>query len=191
MALWMRLYNRWQRHLLGNAQLVIRLAFSETTRREMIETFAKAPLVEIVAELRWQPSGQPLQLTQAGGGAGISPAVFIGDTTLEEFFLGFASHVNQLGFPRAERLVPSGVPLMPFRPVWRFRRSDNESAGVLYHIGPGLFSANAIPPYRSWRDFSPVVKSGVEALLKTRVESEKDAPFSQQCCATSMPSTSS
>jgi uncharacterized protein (TIGR04255 family) len=142
----------------------------------MIETFAKAPLVEIVAELRWQPSQLQTPLSPAGAGPPLLTGVFIGDTKLEEFFLGFASQVNKLGFPRAERLIPSGVPLIPFQPVWRFRKSD-EKGTVLYQIGPGLFSANAVPPYRSWRDFSPSVKSGVEALLQTRAEAEKSSSF--------------
>jgi uncharacterized protein (TIGR04255 family) len=50
-------------------------------------------------------------------------------------------------------------------------------ASSLLQIGPGLFSANAVPPYRSWDEFSPVVRSGVEVLLRTRDEAERDAPF--------------
>jgi uncharacterized protein (TIGR04255 family) len=64
-----------------------------------------------------------------------------------------------------------------FQPVYRYRKSVEADASVLFQTGPGLFSANAIPPYRSWDTFAPVVQAGVEALLKTREETEKTLPF--------------
>ena len=40
-----------------------------------------------------------------------------------------------------------------------------------------MFSANAVPPYRSWEQFTPDVVSGIEALLAAREESERDHSF--------------
>jgi uncharacterized protein (TIGR04255 family) len=139
-------------------------------------TFAKAPLVEIIAELRWgrlpplsvqrnQTITMPLQM------AGLDA------NKLEEFFMRFGGELYQQGFNRAERLVPAGFPLLPFQPVYRYRKSVEADASVLFQAGSGLFSANAIPPYRSWETFAPVVQAGVGALLKTREETEKALPF--------------
>jgi len=63
--------------------------------------------------------------------------------------------------------------------VSRFRSNDPALKTVLYQIGPGIFSANAVPPYRSWEDFAPKVESGLETLLQTRIASEKTLPFTQ------------
>ena len=139
-------------------------------------TFAKAPLVEIIAELRWgrlpQLSPQPNQaITLPLQMAGLNAS------KLDEFFMRFGGEIYQHGFDRNERLVPPGFPLIIFQPVYRYRKSAGTDASVLFQAGPGVFSANAIPPYRSWDTFAPVVQAGVEALLKTREETEKTLPF--------------
>jgi hypothetical protein len=41
----------------------------------------------------------------------------------------------------------------------------------------GVFSANAIPPYRSWSVFSPEVEAGIDILLAVRDDAEKQAMF--------------
>ncbi|WP_164990675.1 TIGR04255 family protein [Pseudomonas syringae] len=48
----------------------------------------------------------------------------------------------------------------------------------LYQVGPGVFTANAIPPYDSWSAFSPFLNDGIEMLLQSRIEGERDLPFS-------------
>lgn len=136
--------------------------------------FSKAPLVEIVAELRWgQQPEQIIQPQQQGG----MPVLVINSSKLDEFFMRFGGEVYQSGFNRAERLVPSNFPMMLHQPVYRYRKTSETDGSLLYQAGPGLFSANAIPPYRSWDDFSPVVSTGVDALLKTRDISERGQPF--------------
>jgi uncharacterized protein (TIGR04255 family) len=139
-------------------------------------TFAKAPLVEIVAELRW---GRLPQLATPPNQAITMPLQMAGlnANKLDEFFMRLGGEIYQQGFNRAERLVPPGFPLMLFQPVYRYRKSGAADASVLFQAGPGLFSAHAIPPYRSWETFAPVVQAGVEALLKTRDETEKTFPF--------------
>jgi uncharacterized protein (TIGR04255 family) len=98
----------------------------------------------------------------------------VGSGKHEEFFMRFGGEVYQWGFQRAERIVPSGFPLLPHQPVYRYRKKQGSE---LFQIGPGVLTANAIPPYKSWTEFSPVVAQGIEALLKTRDESEKNQPF--------------
>jgi uncharacterized protein (TIGR04255 family) len=93
------------------------------------------------------------------------------------FSCGLGGAIYQQGFDRAERLIPTGFPLTLFHPVYRYRKSTEADASVLFQGGPGIFSANAIPPYRSWDTFSPVVQAGIEALLKAREETEKMLPF--------------
>ena len=113
-------------------------------------------------------------------GAGIPPMALMSANTnsLDEFFMRLGGEVYQHGFQRAERVVPAGFPYMLFQPVYRYRKATELDASVLYQVGVGMFSANAIPPYQSWDTFSPTVESGIDALLKTRSEAEKEIPFS-------------
>jgi uncharacterized protein (TIGR04255 family) len=139
-------------------------------------TFSKAPLVEIVAELRW--GQQPDATIQAHQPAGVQvPLMAMSSSRLDEFFMRLGGEVYQQGFQLAERLVPPNFPMMLFQPVYRYRKSTGTGGPALYQAGPGLFSANAIPPYRTWDDFSPVVRSGIDALLKARDEAERKFPF--------------
>jgi uncharacterized protein (TIGR04255 family) len=142
----------------------------------MSVTFAKAPLVELIAELRWV---QPQQLGPNQIGAfGFPGQVFgLNPNKIDEFFMRFGGEIYQHGFNQAERIVPPGFPITLFQPVFRYRRGAEAHASVLFQVGPGVFSANAIRPYRSWETFSPIVQAGVVALLKTRGESEKALPF--------------
>jgi uncharacterized protein (TIGR04255 family) len=141
----------------------------------MTTSFSNAPLVELIAELRWdskQPALQGASVAQSAP----TQLMLLGDPTgLEEFFLEFGRHVYDVGFPVAERLVPHGFPMIAQQPAYRFRPFNRQSN--LYQVGPGLFTANAIPPYQTWAEFRPVIANGVNALLKARVESEKEKPI--------------
>ena len=142
----------------------------------MTVTFGNAPLVEIIAELRWNPQPPPSQM--AGGVAGPMVVMAVNANSLDEFFMRFGGEVYQQGFQRAERVVPTGFPFMLFQPVYRYRKSTDQDSSVLYQAGAGMFSANAIPPYQSWDAFSPTVEAGIDALLKTRSDAERSIPFS-------------
>lgn len=136
-----------------------------------------APLVELIAELRWKPEalGGELPIQPAGTN---SPAFFAGNTnSFEEFFVRFGASVAREGFRNTERISPAGFPIVAFQPVYRFRKNANDDASVLYQVGAGMFSANAIPPYQNWDKFSPVVAAGVNGVLQTRSDKEKDASF--------------
>lgn len=140
-------------------------------------TFQKAPLVELIAELRWSPPilSQP---QPPGGGAAVQPMPlsWFGSSALDEFYMRFGGEVYQGGFQRVERVIPPNFPTPPFSAVYRYRQGDGDQSS-LFQTGPGLFSANAVPPYKSWDEFSPVVAMGIAALLKTRPEIERELPF--------------
>lgn len=141
----------------------------------MSERYANPPLVELVAELQWHdthrslftasPPGHPVQVT---------PDVV---SAAQGFYDRFASEVEHLGFLRSERLMPIGEPGFPGQATIRFRRKAGEAP--LLQLGPGVFTANGLPPaYGNWDDFRPVLEGGVQALLATRVPDEQLTPFS-------------
>lgn len=136
--------------------------------------FGKAPLVELIVELRWNPFGAALGLPPQ---AGLSPSIQAsGSPSPEGFFRRFADQADRIGFRRSERIVPDGFPMFLHQPVFRYRKTDPEAAELL-QVGQGLFSVNAIPPYNSWDTFEPVVRNGIEALLASRSDEERMAPF--------------
>jgi len=135
--------------------------------------YKKAPLVELIAELRWLPAGAAPQQ------AGTVQVMFTNDVKVEEFFMRLGGELYQSGFQRSERLVPPGFPIIFGQPAIRFRSDDAVKKSVLYQAGSSIFSVHAIPPYRSWQNFLPEVKKGVEALLKTRGDGQEQAPFTQ------------
>ncbi|MCG9027009.1 TIGR04255 family protein [Laribacter hongkongensis] len=134
-----------------------------------------APLVELVAELRWNPSVEPSE--QMTGGPSLT-FIAAHSSAPESFFMRFAGLAHSLGHTDQERVVPLGFPMLAHQTVHRFKRQEEGSVRSLYQVGPGIFSANAVPPYESWhKKFEQVVHQGVEALLKSRPEAEADAIF--------------
>lgn len=97
----------------------------------MTVTFRNAPLVELIAELRWgdtvptQPNA-PLLIQ------GMGP-------DLDQFFMRFGGEVYQHGFQRAERLVPPGFPIFPFQPVFRYHKDAAADNSMLFQVGSGLY----------------------------------------------------
>jgi len=138
-------------------------------------TFENPPLVELIAELRWSPLPQGASQTVEPGNIAAS-FITANTSPLEEFFMRFGGAVQQLGFTGIERLIPAAFPMVTFQPVFRFRPPKTDTA-VLYQVGAGIFSANAIPPYKTWKKFAPVVEQGVVTLLSTRSEAERETPF--------------
>jgi uncharacterized protein (TIGR04255 family) len=139
----------------------------------MRERFRHPPLVELIAELRWSgvrvPAGQP---------QGAGPILMALSSQHEEFFMRFGSRAGAIGYDLIERIIPHGLPALPFQQaIYRFRRKDQEQGTSVYQVGAGIFSANITPPYRFWADFKPVLERGVELLLETRNPTEKDTPF--------------
>jgi uncharacterized protein (TIGR04255 family) len=142
--------------------------------------FSNPPLVELIAELRWMPgAGNPQVIPQPQGGNQLLQAVTVqfplASPYQEESFSRFSKQVAAKGFGVSERLSPIGFPLFPFIVAYRFRKDPG--GNYLYQIGPGLFSANALPPYRDWDSFRPIVQEGIQALLESRHPTEADVPF--------------
>ncbi|MHB1663956.1 MAG: TIGR04255 family protein [bacterium] len=135
-------------------------------------TFKNAPVVEIVAELRWDP----ISSTKKGNKdktqklSNSAPATTITDKA-EEFFSYFTEEIAEEGFQQSERLIPRGISIssMPFQfqpAVLRFKRSQTEPFS--FQLGDGIFSAHAMQPYKSWEHFKPIIQSGISALINSR-----------------------
>jgi len=132
------------------------------------ESFENAPLLEIVAELRWIPSD--IIAPKAGELAiATSPP-----PSLDKLFNMFVGEVYQSEYRQIERLVPAGFPILLHQPAFRFRHPQH---AALFQLGLGLFSANGLQPYRSWGQFRPIVKLGVDTLLKARIPADQARPF--------------
>jgi uncharacterized protein (TIGR04255 family) len=143
--------------------------------------FANPPLVELIAELRWVPASVPLPAQPQNGvnqlfQGGVAIPIPLPLPHLEESFSRFSNEAAAKGFGISERLMPVGFPYLPFTVVYRFRKPPATSEKYLYQIGAGLFSANALPPYRDWETFRPIVREGIEALLASRHPTE-NTPF--------------
>jgi uncharacterized protein (TIGR04255 family) len=135
-------------------------------------TYKNAPLVELVAEVRWDPP--PLAAGAAPGVAG-TPAgshssqmwhAFSGPKD-EEVFVHFGALMSSAGYGRAERMIPPGIPVLAFQPAARYRPTDPDDQATLFQLGRSVFSANALPPYKSWQDFGPVVAKGLGIVVDT------------------------
>ncbi|MEW6368775.1 MAG: TIGR04255 family protein [Acidobacteriota bacterium] len=139
--------------------------------------FARPPLIELIAELRW---GAPSMIVPVPA-EGLPVGTAIPATTVsardEEMFMRFGAKAASEGYSRFERIMPPGFPLLPSQPVYRFRKAEPASGTSLFQLGPSIFSANTAPPYRSWEAFHPVVRMGVSMLLDSLDESDKAQPF--------------
>lgn len=134
----------------------------------MSNQFRKAPLAELVVELRWDIRSQPIQLAP---GTVLPPGIQLPVDPVaagqnEPLFQSFTNRIGRDGYTMVERLVPLGYPMvMIYQPIYRYRNPVSEHA-TLYQIGHGVFTANATPPYQSWQKFTPVVERGFAALLE-------------------------
>lgn len=144
--------------------------FRPHSTRSMPLSFKKAPLAEIIAELRWNTPYVPHAPTPV-------PVSLTGSNRIEEFLMRFGGEVYQQEFQRSERLVPASFPMLPFQVVYRYKR-PSDPAHELLQAGAGIFTANALPPYKSWAQFEPIVAGGVSALIRARGEGERELPFS-------------
>ncbi len=136
-------------------------------------SFENSPLVELIAEIRWNVPGVPV-----GNAQPFNPPMFVSaEAKVDEFFMRFGGAVYADGFCDIERLIPSNFPFMPYQVACRFRKRAEASRPVLYQIGVGIFTANATPPYKSWEEFAPEVEKGLRALIATRSEDERESSF--------------
>ncbi len=130
-------------------------------------TFRNAPLVEMMVELRWTSEGSFASASNAPG----THIIITAGNPQEEFFSEFGRLIAKHGFCREERLVPVGVSFLPYQAVYRFKHKD-DSVPVVFQIGLNMFTANAVPPYKSWTSFSRYVSDGI-ATLKLASQNKK------------------
>lgn len=121
--------------------------------------FKNAPVAEVIAAIQWQPSSQSFH--QA-------------DETLNELLLNFTDKAAEIDFCQSERLIPPQVPVMPFKPIFKYNKIKEKT--YFYQLGDGIFSAHAIPPYESWEEFKPIIKNGIELLIGLMPEKTKGRP---------------
>jgi len=136
--------------------------------------FQNPPLVELVVELKWASTGGgqlPVGIP-AGRPYPIPP-----QPDHNTFISSFRELAAEAGWSQSERLIPQGLPYMVYQPAMRIQQPGKEDAGVLFQVGPGVFSVHALRPYKSWESFWPKVQIGIDILLKSRSETERYTPF--------------
>lgn len=122
-------------------------------------SYNKPPLIELIAELRWDDAS----IVLPAAGSGVAPTG-LKSSRLEELFMQFGAAAAKEGFSRFERVIPPGFPVTPFQVVYRYRPSNATDASKLYQLGNGVFTANALPPYKNWANFRPVIETGLTIL---------------------------
>ncbi|MCE8035909.1 TIGR04255 family protein [Billgrantia tianxiuensis] len=127
----------------------------------MKERFENPPLREIIAELTWDQHEEY---------AGQDPSEPVYHQAYEETFNEFLDKVGERGYTRSERLIPANFPCPPAQVVLRarhsnYRKGKDVASRTLYQMGMGVFTVNAVPPYESWEEFSPLVEDGLEDFL--------------------------
>lgn len=138
----------------------------------MSVTYKNAPLVELIAEVRWGP----LSDTESAGQPRVL-RISLPHPSDEDIFMHYAVVIAQKGYGRFERLIPPGAPVPMTVPACRFRPSNVEQQSPLFQVGKGIFTANALPPnYQSWQSFCPVVKTGLESLYEAYSRAGQPAP---------------
>lgn len=140
----------------------------------MVTRFEKAPLAEVIAELRWNTAHDAF-MQQALPGVPLQIPTSL-QAESEAFFQRFSEAVDAGGFRNSERLLPYGSPTIPGQALLRFRMK----AGLppLLQVGDGVFTANGLPPtYTHWGDFRRTLRFGIDSLLSTRSSAEGDSPF--------------
>jgi uncharacterized protein (TIGR04255 family) len=131
----------------------------------MKERFEFPPLVELIAEIRWN--------VEANQAPNVPFFHDSGSHLYEEFFSRLLAELDGQGYGTSERMVPIGFPLMNQHPVIRYQKSgkhtsgQDSSASTLFQAGVGIFTVNAVQPYKSWEQFRPVVEIGLQALMSS------------------------
>lgn len=133
-------------------------------------TYRKAPLVELIVEIRW-----PVQTIGLAGG----PPIVTGQSAaFDIWFQRLTERLRAQGFHNLERLVPHDGIVLAQQPIFRYSRDDGMFPVI--QLGHGVFTVNAGPPsYQSWRTFRPEVEAAVAALVETRPQEEPPAAFSR------------
>lgn len=121
-------------------------------------TYKKAPLIELIVELRWSVS------VFTG-----TPVIAGTDVTFDAWFQALTVKLRELGFHELERLVPHNVMNFAQQPIFRYKKAG--APFPICQFGHGIFTINAGPPsYTKWEEFRPVVEQSIQALLQSKPE---------------------
>ncbi len=115
--------------------------------------YDKAPLVEVIAEIHW-----------ALKEIGVVPNVKI-DPYYDLFKEEFLELANDIGLDDTQELIPDTFPfeLTPNQP--RLRLQSRPERWPLAQIGPGIVTANIVPPYDGWAIFESFLHKLVDGLF--------------------------
>ena len=107
----------------------------------------KAPLIEIVLELRWKITNKA-------------------DLSHIQYLYGDIYSELKHKYPFRESIVPTDIPLdiLINQPVHRFRTSNNDYP--LFQVGPGLITLNTIDSKYFWETFSKDAEELLVTFLK-------------------------
>jgi len=111
----------------------------------------RAPLVEVVFELRWKLKGSPA----------VPPPLYM-DPGLLPLIYDFSKHAAKLGFDVRQEMMPPDQ-TAAYSIVHRYRTKDAPDFPLL-QVGPGIFAANQGPLYE-WHEFKSFGLEGLKALL--------------------------
>lgn len=116
--------------------------------------YERAPLIEVIAEIHW--ALKPLQL---------NPQLKL-DPHYESFEFDFQNYLSKIQLNHIEELIPKKVPLeiLPNQPRIRIRSAPN--MWPLAQAGPGIITANIVPPYNGWKEFEEFIFSIINGLYE-------------------------
>lgn len=119
------------------------------------ETFRNAPLVEIIAEVRWSISA-----VKSIPNGGIDPFY-------ESLRSALVESLGREGFSTVIDTVPLDVPreFLAGQVTTQYRLAANQ--WPLYQLGPGIFTANITEGYTGWESFRGHLARGIEHLLRS------------------------
>lgn len=127
-------------------------------------TYEKAPLIEVIAEIHWT-----LKKLDTAPDARIDPYYDL----FRDQFLSYVKDDKNIKLSHVEELVPNIVPLelLPNQP--RLRLRSHPGKWPLAQLGPGVITANIVPPYEGWEAFRPFIHKLVDGLFKHYPIAEK------------------
>ena len=118
------------------------------------DLLAAAPVIELVAEMRWVDVESIYNTPQQ--------TLLFPSTDFEVAHGKLQQALASRGFHSSERVVPPGVGVPANTVVYRYRNFDT---GLVVMVGPGVFSVNATPPYRGWPNFEVALRQCLKDIL--------------------------
>ena len=117
--------------------------------------FKNPPLIEVIAEVHWM-----LKKLQ------IAPDAKV-DLYYERFVAEFQNKLTTQNLTHFEELIPSAIPIeiLPNQPRKRIRRAEKK--WPLVQVGPGIITANTVPPYEGWNQFKTFLFLVIEGLFES------------------------